>query len=63
MAATKAVEPKSCELARVAEEALIVAQIALPAGGAFNADATAQLLTAVPQISAYVETQIAAFCK
>ena len=62
-AATKAVAPKSCPLARVAEEALIVAQIALPGGGPFNPDATAQLMAAVPQISAYVDTQIKAFCR
>ncbi|MEX2181998.1 MAG: tetratricopeptide repeat protein [Gemmatimonadaceae bacterium] len=62
-AATVAVAPKSCALARVAEEALIVAQIALPGGGAFNPDATAQLMGAVPQISEYVGSQIKAFCK
>ncbi len=62
-AANRAVAPKSCELARVAEEALITARIALPGGAMFNQSSTLQLLESVPQYGEYVASLVKSFCK
>lgn len=62
-AATEAGASKSCELANVADQALVTAQINLPAGGQFNPQAAGQLLQSVPEIQAYINQVKAAFCK
>jgi tetratricopeptide (TPR) repeat protein len=62
-AATAAGPAKDCALSRQADEALVVAQIALPGAGAFQPGPTAQLLQSIPEYAAFVRQQIATFCK
>lgn len=62
-AANRNVTAKTCELARVADDALITAQIALPAGAMFNRNSTVALLESIPTYKEYIATQITAFCK
>lgn len=61
--ATAAGAARDCELSRKADEALITAQIALPAGASTNQAAVVQLLQAVPELSNFVQQQITTFCK
>ena len=63
MAATEAGPAKSCDLARVADDALTNAQINVSAGGSVNKDAAGQVLTAVGQLTEFVAKQKKAFCK
>ena len=63
IAATEAGTSKSCDLAKLADEALITAQIALPGGAAFNQQATVQLLQSIPEFQPYIAQQIRTFCK
>ncbi len=62
IAATEAPKTKSCELAKLAQDALVTAQINLPAGGAIAPDATKQLLGALPSFLPAVDAQVKAFC-
>jgi tetratricopeptide (TPR) repeat protein len=63
VAVGEAVAAKSCDLFKVADEALITAQINLPGGAAFNQAATVQLLNSIPEFQAYVTQQIGTLCK
>lgn len=54
---------RSCELARKADNALVVAQIALPGGAAFQRDATVQLLQGIPELQAYITQVTGQLCK
>jgi tetratricopeptide (TPR) repeat protein len=63
MAATEAPKTKSCELAKVAAEALLAAQVNLPAGGSMDPKTVGQLMGALPQFEAPVAGQVKAFCK
>jgi len=63
VAVGEGVATKSCEMFKVADEALITAQIALPGGAAFNQAATVQLLQSIPEFQAYVTQQIGTLCK
>jgi len=62
-AGTEAASAKSCELATIADDALITAMIALPGGAAFNQSATLQLLQSIPEFQAYVTQIKAQLCK
>ena len=62
-AGTEAATAKSCDLAKVADEALIVAMIALPGGAAFNQAATVQLLQSIPEFQNYVTQIKVQLCK
>lgn len=62
-AGTEAATSKSCDLAKVADEALITAMIALPGGAAFNQAATLQLLQSIPEFQAYVTQLKGQVCK
>lgn len=63
IAATDAPKTKSCELAQKASEALVQAQINLPAGGSINPQVTQQLLGAIPQFLPAVDGQVKLYCK
>jgi tetratricopeptide (TPR) repeat protein len=54
---------KSCDLFKIADEALITAQIALPGGAAFNQAATVTLLQTIPEFQPYITQQIGTLCK
>ncbi len=62
-AGTEAATAKSCDLAKIADEALITAQIALPGGAAFNQAATVQLLQSIPEFQTYITQLSAQICK
>jgi len=62
-AGVEAASAKSCELATIADEALITAMIALPGGAAFNQAATVQLLQSIPEFQTYVTTIKGQLCK
>lgn len=49
-----AVAGRDCEMAKRADAALIVAQISLPGGAAFNQAATVQLMQSIPEFQAYL---------
>ena len=61
-AATDAPKTKSCELSRLAEDALTTAAQNLPAGETIAPDAAKQYLDYVGQMKPFVENQIKAFC-
>ncbi len=56
-------QQRSCEAARKADAALIVAQIALPGGAAFNRENTVQLLQGVPELQAYITQVMPQVCR
>lgn len=62
-AGTKAGKDKSCEMATIADEALLTAQINLPAGGQFNPQAAGQLLQSIPEVQNFVNQLKQAYCK
>jgi len=54
---------KSCELARMARDAFNLASINLPAGGQKYPSEAAQLLTAIPQFTPSVDSEVKRYCK
>jgi tetratricopeptide (TPR) repeat protein len=54
---------KSCELARMARDAFNLASINLPAGGQKYPNEAAQLLTAIPQFTPSVDSEVKRYCK
>jgi predicted Zn-dependent protease len=54
--------PEACSLTKRADEYLSTAQIALPAGGTFAADATRQLMGNLMQLNNSVEQMTKAYC-
>jgi len=62
-AATDASEKKSCDLARTARDAFNLASMNLPAGGQKFPNEAAQLLTAIPQFTPAVDSEVKRFCK
>ncbi|MFL5488151.1 MAG: tetratricopeptide repeat protein [Gemmatimonadaceae bacterium] len=54
---------KSCELARTARDAFNLASMNLPAGGQKYPTEAAQLLTAIPQFTPAVDSEVKRFCK
>ena len=62
-AVSDAPKTKSCELAKMAAEYVLIANINLPAGGRFAPDAVTQLMPVVPQIMTGADQMIKAYCK
>ncbi len=62
-AVSDAPKTKSCELAKLAQEHIAVAQVNLPAGGRFAPDAVSQLMPIIPQIMTGAESMVKAYCK
>jgi tetratricopeptide (TPR) repeat protein len=62
-AATDANEKKSCDLARTARDMFNLASMNLPAGGQKFPTEAAQLLTAIPQFTPAVDSEVKRFCK
>jgi tetratricopeptide (TPR) repeat protein len=62
-ATTNANDRKSCELARTARDAFNLASLNLPAGGQKYPNEAAQLLTAIPQFTPAVDSEVKRFCK
>ena len=62
-AVQEAPKSKSCELAKMAEDNFLIAQIAMPAGGQANPQAAAQILGALAQYDPFVKAQKKQFCK
>ena len=56
-------DKKSCELARMARDAFNLASINLPAGGQKYPTEAAQLLTAIPQFTPAVDSEVKRYCK
>ena len=56
-------DKKSCELARMARDAFNLASINLPAGGQKYPSEAAQLLTAIPQFTPAVDSEVKRYCK
>ncbi|MEO8579546.1 MAG: tetratricopeptide repeat protein [Gemmatimonadales bacterium] len=56
-------DKKSCDLARMARDAFNLASINLPAGGQKYPAEAAQLLTAIPQFTPAVDSEVKRFCK
>ena len=56
-------EKKSCELARMAKDAFNLASLNLPAGGQKYPSEAAQLLTAIPQFTPAVDSEVKRYCK
>jgi len=56
-------ERHSCDLARTARDAFNLASINLPAGGQKYPTEAAQLLTAIPQFTPAVDSEVKRFCK
>ena len=54
---------KSCELAQLAEDSFTTAMIHLPKGAQVQAEASTQLLNAIPQYTRAVEGQKKNYCK
>ncbi|HEY3285865.1 MAG TPA: hypothetical protein VGJ96_01950 [Gemmatimonadaceae bacterium] len=61
-AVSDAPKTKSCELAKLAQDNISVAQVNLPAGGRFAPQAVAQLMPVVPQIMTGAESMVKAYC-
>lgn len=61
--ANQAAQERSCDLAREADQALITAQIALPAGASFNQNTTVQLMQSIPEFQAYITQLTGQVCK
>jgi tetratricopeptide (TPR) repeat protein len=62
-ATTNAIDKKSCDLARTARDAFNLASLNLPAGGQKYPNEAAQLLTAIPQFTPAVDSEVKRFCK
>lgn len=62
-AVQEAPKSKSCELAKMAEDHFLMAQINVPAGGAVNPQAATQILGALAQYDPFVKAQKKQFCK
>lgn len=62
-ATTDAIDKKSCDLARMARDAFNLASMNLPAGGQKYPNEAAQLMTAIPQFTPAVDSEIKRFCK
>jgi len=62
-AGIEAASAKSCDLAKISDDALITAMIALPGGAAFNQANTLTLLQSIPEFQAYVTQLRAQLCK
>jgi tetratricopeptide (TPR) repeat protein len=62
-AVQEAPKSKSCDLAKMAEDHFLIAQIAMPAGGQANPQAAAQILGALAQYDPFVKAQKKQFCK
>ncbi len=56
-------DKKSCDLARMARDAFNLASLNLPAGGQKYPNEAAQLLTAIPQFTPAVDSEVKRFCK
>jgi tetratricopeptide (TPR) repeat protein len=56
-------DKKSCELARMAKDAFNLASLNLPAGGQKYPSEAAQLLTAIPQFTPAVDSEVKRYCK
>lgn len=54
---------RNCEMARKADASLIVAQISLPGGAAFNQASTVQLMQSIPEYQAYITQLIGQICR
>lgn len=61
--AAVAASGRNCEMARKADAALIVAQIALPGGAAFNQASTVQLMQSIPEFQAYITQLTGQICR
>ncbi|MBW7934048.1 MAG: hypothetical protein H3C62_10670, partial [Gemmatimonadaceae bacterium] len=57
-AISEAPKNKSCDLAKLAQEHIAVAQVNLPAGGRFAPQAVAQLMPVIPQIMQGAEMMV-----
>ncbi|MHB1094941.1 MAG: tetratricopeptide repeat protein [Gemmatimonadaceae bacterium] len=62
-AVSDAPKTKSCDLAKMAAEYIMIANINLPAGGRFAPDAVTQLMPVVPQIMTGADQMTKAYCK
>ena len=62
-AVSDAPKTKSCDLAKMAAEYIMIANINLPAGGRFAPDAVTQLMPVVPQIMTGADQMVKAYCK
>jgi tetratricopeptide (TPR) repeat protein len=62
-AVNDAQEKKSCELARMAQDAFTLASINLPAGGQKYPTEAATLLNAIPKFTPAVDSEIKTYCK
>lgn len=62
-AVQEAPKSKSCELAKMAEDNFLIAQLNVPAGGAVNPQAATQILGALAQYEPFVKAQKKQFCK
>jgi tetratricopeptide (TPR) repeat protein len=65
-AATDAPKAKSCQLARLAQDMFLVAQVNIPAGAAGSPefkDAASQYMQYLPQFTPVVDRQVKVFCK
>lgn len=60
---TKAVETKSCSLAKEAKDLFVEAQISLPKGGSFAVDAMRQYMGFVMQLDPQADSIVKALCK
>ncbi|MGH7652622.1 MAG: tetratricopeptide repeat protein [Gemmatimonadaceae bacterium] len=56
-------EKKSCDLARTARDAFNLASMNLPAGGQKYPNEAAQLLTAIPQFTPAVDSEVKRYCR
>ena len=57
------VYPEACANTNKANDYFVVAQLALPAGASFAADATRQVMGSLMQLNGYVEQMTKAYCK
>jgi len=62
-AVTDAPKTKSCELAKLAQEQIMTAQMNLNAGGKFAPQVVAQLMPVIPQIMTGAEQMVKGYCK
>ena len=62
-AVSDAPKTKSCELAKLAAEHVLTAQMNLPSGGRFAPDAVAQLMPVIPQIMTGADQMVKQYCK
>jgi tetratricopeptide (TPR) repeat protein len=54
---------RNCDMARKADAALVLAQISLPGGAAFNQASTVQLMQSIPEFQAYITQLTAQVCR